>query len=151
MTNKIENDKITVEELKMFVGTGLEFEVDEVNVLEAVLVTTCDGHEYTAVSGMGSCQESNEFQISCIIPIVRQLSQLTKEIEVDGERFVPIEKIMPTSESKNFGWMSDPYMKGLLHSAEIGCLPMNIANKLSSWHFDIFNWIGRGLAKELGE
>jgi hypothetical protein len=69
-------------------------------------------------------------------PILRPLSDLTKEIEVNGEKFVP--KL----------WL------GYNHIGE--CLGTNIATwsfrsavKLLEWHFDIYGLIESGLAIDI--
>jgi hypothetical protein len=69
-------------------------------------------------------------------PILRPLSDLTKEIEVNGEKFVPK------------SWL------GCNHIGE--CLGLNIATwsfrssvKLHEWHFDLYGLIDAGLAIDI--
>ncbi len=85
-------------------------------------------------------------------PILRPLSDLTKEIEVGGERFVPIDKI-----DYEFGMLY--YFasgnKGLLikrRNTNIYAYSMDyflIQQKLFEWHFDVFGLIEQGLAIDI--
>lgn len=80
-----------------------------------------------------------------IKPCLRNLSQLTQEIEHNGERFVPARRI---------GF-------GMNHKAEINkdyLLQMSrfkdiysAYEKLFEWHFDVFGLIPRSLALEIKE
>lgn len=67
-------------------------------------------------------------------PIVRPLSDLTKEIEHKGERFVPIERIKELNlgimpKNNNIGWMYYQQVQ-----------------KLIEWHFDLADLISKGEA-----
>ncbi len=85
-------------------------------------------------------------------PILRPLSDLTKEIEVGGERFIPIDKI-----DYEFGMLY--YFasgnKGLLikrRNTNIYAYSMDyflIQQKLFEWHFDVFGLIEQGLAIDI--
>lgn len=90
-------------------------------------------------------------------PILRPLSDLTKEIEVNGEKFVPIEKLekmtyntiniykplnvdMPIEiniETENYSQSIDLF-DGYL-----------ISQKLFEWNFDVFGLIDSGLAIDI--
>ena len=67
-------------------------------------------------------------------PILRPLSDLTKEIEVGGERFVPVDKLKMTQ------------LEFLLTFHRI---TLSDANKLFEWHFDVFGLIDAGLAIDI--
>lgn len=77
-------------------------------------------------------------------PILRPLSDLTKEIEVNGEKFVPIEYIKINFECFNFDY-DDTFILGE-DSVNYKYLPFMIIFKLLKWHFDIFGLIEKGLA-----
>jgi len=112
-------------------------------------------------------------------PILRPLSDLTKEIYVDGEKFVPLEVIGKTFEPNGvfedcvFGWNTptggDDYqdyyyvVKNDL-TFEISCgdpgdsysyvinegnLHNDIIEKLYEWHFDIHGLIEKNLAIDI--
>src|SRR5690606_13632168 len=68
-------------------------------------------------------------------PLLRPLSDLTKEIEHNGEKFVP-------SELLNFDF-SD------LSQLDYEYIPYNLATFLLEHHFDIFGLIENGLAIDI--
>lgn len=73
-------------------------------------------------------------------PILRPLSDLTKEIEINGKKFVPIEKlgynhIIPPRTSM----VSDLQKRPKL-------FPYWLLEQLFEWHFDVFGLIKKGLA-----
>ena len=80
-------------------------------------------------------------QIENCKPILRPLSDLTEEIEVGGERFVP---------------NLHPYFKYLIH-CELDIFLRDIPysldyrqySKLTEWHFDIYGLIEQGLAIDI--
>lgn len=78
-----------------------------------------------------------------IKPLLRPLSDLTKEIEHNGERFVPIERI---SEMYGIDIMTDE-RNNLI--APITLEPYNAIRQLCEWHFDLFNLVSRNLAIDL--
>lgn len=83
------------------------------------------------------CNEGNEYMLSKwkFKPILRSLSDLTKEINHNGETFVPIEKLK---------WEDT---KGKFNASE----PLSYldAQSLLSWHFDIYGLINAGLAIDI--
>jgi hypothetical protein len=82
-------------------------------------------------------------------PILRPLSDLTKEIEVGGERFVPIKEFMIlyggcTTEKGKPIFESD-FITNIMYSY-YGSLSYGVIEKLFEWHFDVFGLIEQGLA-----
>jgi hypothetical protein len=83
----------------------------------------------------------NTFLDGSQIMLLHPLSDLTKEIEVNGERFVPIHVL-------------DEIGKPIKHSSPSVCFTdgyvemeyWNEYNKLFEWHFDVFDLISKGLA-----
>lgn len=73
--------------------------------------------------------------------VLHSLSDLTKEIEVNGEKFVPNDKLyelgLPTYEV-GFGWS----YKGM---AFIVKKSIDSYNKMIEWHFDVEHFNGVGL------
>ena len=63
-------------------------------------------------------------------PILRPLSDLTKEIEVNGEKFVPIDRLEDFIDFE-LGYERVDYWK---------------IQKMFEWHFDVFGLIKKGLA-----
>lgn len=85
--------------------------------------------------------------INKIKPIFRLLSDLTKEIEHNGEKFIPIDKIFigHKEEQPMPQFMEYTYKcaKGLVHPVH---LQYWITENLFKWHFDVFGLIEAGLA-----
>jgi len=91
-------------------------------------------------------------------PILRPLSDLTKEIEVNGDRLVPINRLNAIYR---------PSSRDLLPYQNLGCdLELNIltgnysqeldlydgfliVQKLLEWHFDIYGLIEKGLSIDI--
>jgi hypothetical protein len=81
-----------------------------------------------------------------IIPILRPLSDLTKEIEHNGEKFVPINKIAPLE-----GYHQDCLIDLTNGSNDIYHLAYSDATALLKWHFDCFRLIDKGLAIDINK
>jgi hypothetical protein len=84
-------------------------------------------------------------------PILRPLSDLTKEIEVNGEKFIPIRKILKEvginypleCYNQDEQWiLNDGYRA-------IGEFPHRKVNQLIEWHFDVFRLIPEKLAIDI--
>jgi hypothetical protein len=82
--------------------------------------------------------------IKGIKPILRPLSDLTKEIEVNGEKFVPIEELdyKPTLRHVS------NYPSDFLH---LQYIPHHSVEKLYEWNFDIYGLIELGLAIDINK
>jgi hypothetical protein len=81
-------------------------------------------------------------------PILRPLSDLTKEIEVRAKKLIPVDYI-----NENYYW---DYVKDNLkylitkNDASIyEYLPFMVVQKLLEWHFDIYGLIPSGLAIDI--
>jgi len=83
--------------------------------------------------------------------ILYPLSDLTKEIQVNGNKFVPIEKInrthpeYPIEIDENTVFFTDACELNMLEMTEI----YSIFQKLLEWHFDINGLIGKGWAIDI--
>lgn len=78
-----------------------------------------------------------------IKPIIRPLSDLTKEIEHDGEKFVPVEKLRwVTDTSKTYNW-------NVIDQSAVKYLNYEVVQKLLEWHFDVEGLIEKGLAVDV--
>ena len=100
---------------------------------------------------------SEDYIDNCIL-ILRPLSDLTKEIEVNGKRFVPINCIIEEFCEKY------TLYKGSIHTSLVSkndtvlmfidnkiadeC-PVGIYNQLLKWHFDVFGMIESGEAIDI--
>lgn len=93
---------------------------------------------------IGIHEWTNFFNIK---PILRPLSDLTKEIEVNGEKFVPADILFPVCEFKSeyeriVAIKELELQNAITHS----CTYFSIVQKLFEWHFDVFGLIEKGLA-----
>lgn len=79
-------------------------------------------------------------------PILRPLSDLIKEIEVDGEKFVPIYYILEQWDSLVAG--GKPYTQKDL---PLNCVYWEYwqVDYMFKWHFDVFGLIEKGLAVDI--
>ena len=83
-------------------------------------------------------------------PILRPLSDLTKEIKINGEKFVPITTIELEVEQwcdAYQEWM-DAYID-YPRQLKVMQAPYEIIEKLFEWHFDVFGLIDEGLAIDI--
>lgn len=79
-------------------------------------------------------------------PILRPLSDLTKEIDVNGEKFVPIEKVQDWNTSIDFA----KEFKALLEDERwLSTTSYLLVELLFEWHFDVFGLIEKGLAIDI--
>ena len=73
-------------------------------------------------------------------PILRDLSDLTKEIEHNGERFYPFRKLLTErdcdAEYDFIAALEDDYAS---MDEKIRFAPYSIFSKLLEWHFNVFN------------
>lgn len=83
-------------------------------------------------------------------PILHPFSDLTKEIEVNGVKFIPADII-----NRDFCWDYVRNNMRLLLKDEsyilVGYLPVLVVDKLLEWHFDIYGLIEKGLAIDINK
>jgi len=109
---------------------------------------------WSALTSGGSKPELNSIK-----PILRPLSDLIKEIEVGGKKFVPIEyfgeysESLPDCQINDADYFTDTdteeYLNDFIkdHSFhKLYFLPFGLIEKLYEWHFDIHDLISCGLA-----
>jgi len=110
-------------------------------------------------------------------PILHPLSDITKEIEVNGEKFVPMERLLDIESGENwscsyylmsesgqnewwvrlkenksfiFGYNNRGfYMLNQFSEAKIINNQIELWHKLLEWHFDIYGLIDNGLAIDI--
>lgn len=103
---------------------------------------------YVEYDGHKLIKDINVNNVMCIVdgevlskPILRPLSDLTKEIEVNMEKFYPYEKLhLCYSDVTNF--LNDDLWIGQWWDYEK-------VTKLFEWHFDVFGLIEKGLAIDI--
>lgn len=79
--------------------------------------------------------------------VLRPLSDLTKEIDVNGEKFVPIHFLVKIGYENRNKVDFDFYSKKYDYHALVSNL--DIYFKLLEWHFDVFSLIEQGLAVDI--
>jgi len=111
----------------------------EVFGTQGSLLTHVENMELT-YSGLAGCK-----------PLLRPLSDLTKEITVNGETFVPLEKFYEVLDCRTPINRNDTkYEVELLIREGVSLDTYWIyIQKLFEWHFDVFSLIPRGLAIDL--
>jgi len=80
-------------------------------------------------------------------PILRPLSELTKEIEHNGEKLMPFEicgGILQGNDGEK-QYLTDLHQFSL-GKIDVRWLPYWVVDKLFEWHFDVFGLIPEGLA-----
>ncbi len=88
--------------------------------------------------------------IDKVKPILRPLSDLTKEIEVGGEKFVPLNKLAFTNNLKMYQFIDGAfYSLNYAKYLEIKEMPYIVVEKLLEWHFDIHGLIEKNLAIDI--
>jgi hypothetical protein len=140
----------------MYLPYGVEFEIDyedgdfSQNKIQGIVLDetlkdepTVYLTDYEFIIGGTNCK-----------PILLPLSQLTEEIEHNGEKFTPacfFEIGDDSNESVDYG-QGNVKLIGLLSDMaehnfiQLSYIPFSVVQKLLEWHFDIYGLIGKGLA-----
>lgn len=94
--------------------------------------------------------DSVDFFLKYCKPLLRPLSDLTKEIEVNGEKFIP-EIWLKTyiMEKENYSHYDTSWIRELQYKYDISKISYWVMEKLYEWHFDTKNLISRRLAIDL--
>ena len=82
-----------------------------------------------------------DFFLNYAKPILLPLSDLTKEIEVNGDKFIPHIKLGGRPNLKDY---DIEYL-----SKNIDNMSYGLVSKLIEWHFDVFGLIEKGLAIDI--
>ena len=93
----------------------------------------------------GDLKDLDAYTISSCKLVLRPLSDLTKEIEHNGERFVPGEYISGRYNTHVGEWFY-LFKRDVL---DINDAPQVVFKKLLEWHFDVFGLIDKGLAIDI--
>lgn len=104
----------------------------------------------TYITYTNTCYQSVDVQFSDILLILRPISDLTKEIDVNGEKFIPTERLF---ELYGGGYVSfkafdNGFIYNLFLSDKKG-FTYELYNLLISWHFDLDNLIENNLAIDI--
>lgn len=137
-------EKLTLEQLAPYFPYRLKG-VKDGEKIEAVLlgIYGTGGHSLTLCERINNHNTVDyDCQIDDFKPLLRPLSDLTKEITHNGETFVPIQNIAIYSPT-------DQGLPYLIEQIKTGFIEVIVFNKLIEWHFDVFGLIGKELAIDL--
>lgn len=138
------SDKITLEEIVGYLPYGVK--IGHVSGAKSIHIL----HHGNGIGSVSHILTSEIYK-----PILRPLSDLTKEIEVNGEKFVPLRYLHTNvfmCDYPEFELTTD--LEILINSPEsqfnitLGDIN-SMFQKLYSWHFDIHNLINRNLAIDI--
>jgi len=165
-TKPKENNKMQLElkHLAPYVQYGLKMTVVDKSFYGYDVMTLCDKGGLSNISISSVIDEPQDFK-----PMLRPLYDLTKEIEHNGEKFVPGLKLvdpentewdkMVCEEYNAFPKIPDHKKWIQVTHKELGQvisinpyniehLPYSIFKVLFEWHFDVFGLIDAGIATE---
>ena len=91
--------------------------------------------------------EDYDGAIENVLPVLHPFSDLTKEIEHNGEKFVPIDFLMERYSLKIYQFINgEIYNTDYARYVEIEELPFVVVMQLIEWYFDIAGLIEKGEA-----
>lgn len=154
---------LTIKHLAPYLPYDLELQIDEIyKGFKCKLVIF--NHTTSFANGV---ELKSALTFNCK-PILRPLSDLIKEIEVNGEKFVPIAELLKIKypyrgdfkdmyasitvdytgyPSAYYSYMATKDI--IINPNDCENLPYWIIQKLFEWHFDIFNLIPENLAIDI--
>lgn len=139
--------QLTIKELAPYLPYGLKYKGEYGGVSKLRKLEYCRPYD----------KESGEFRdeigvdgylIQYIKPILHPLSDLTKEIEHNGEKFVPSEWLEDKYYTLDFGFQCERLLE---EDGEnwINQSDYMLVQHLFEWHFDVFGLIEQGLAIDI--
>lgn len=128
-------ERLTIKELAPYLPYGIDISINgKIQKLNSI-----DSEAKLVCYGWGN---AGFIDTDDVKPILRPLSQLTEEIEHNGERFIPINKLKHL-----YGWDYLWYeVLGEITNLNVNKLKYACLKLLLEWHFDVFGLIDRGLA-----
>lgn len=164
----MKTEKLTLKHLAAYLPYGLK--AQDIRTKEIRLVTLLHftynvetvGHNHLIYDGL---------LLSKHLPILRPLSDLVKEIEINGEKFIPLERLRELFYITNkYNNGSSSLTKTLIYNNsfkikvedyyytsdnvniyEKDINDFEIYQKLFKWHFDVFGLIDAGLAIDINK
>ena len=144
--------KLELKNIAPYLPYGLKmkhYENNRIGNLQGVSTNTL-GQPYSL------CVNTNWYNSFVYKPILRPLSDLTKEIEVNGIKFKPSEYIdlnfigfeMYVDDEISFDYSYSDCRGEISNTFELNDV-VSIYNKLLEWHFDVFGLIEQKLAIDI--
>lgn len=78
--------------------------------------------------------------------ILRPLSQLTEEIEHNGEKFIPEQELRRKAYTEFSCFTMDYFITAIFNKKGYDIIPHWMFQDLIKWHFDVFGLLDEGLA-----
>lgn len=146
-------EKLTIKHLAPYLPYGLNINNNEVNL--SMVIDVRDYEPPIKLVGIDSVVGSTYLK-----PILRPLSDLTKEIEINGIPIIPFDEIYIGVESYNvnilrysmyveYWMMGERFVDHIYKIKDFDNCPYRIMEKLFEWHFDIYGLIEKGLAIDI--
>lgn len=136
--------ELEVKHLAPYLPYGLKLQYVVRGVVQSTGIMRSISHnDFETHPTMVNINYQGEEHIWMFRPILRPLSDLTKEIE---EKFVPIEKCGYCSLED---CTNESEIEEITSSHILGFMPFNYFDKLLEWHFDVFGLIPNGLAIDI--
>lgn len=126
---------------------GLQVIHSEYDRFDITSDVMCVSNNYVSFD-IGCDYYFNDEEPECEIkPLLRPLSQLTEEIEHNGERFVPMDifSLMYFGGQANKEALKKDFYENIIYT-RYNSLSYETVQKLIEWHFDVFGLIPAGLA-----
>jgi len=143
-------DKLTINELKGYLGTGLKFyDIYSEQIFGEIEKIDLYLGEITLFKGMSTIEVKIDYVNQSehnYKPLLYPLSSLTEYRDDLG--FVPIEELKK-SGSSHVDWVSieaNHWIKEYGHEKWLSNLPFGVIEKLYEWHINLHNLIDRNLA-----
>jgi hypothetical protein len=133
--------KLTLEHLAPYLPYGLKMKVCD-PFYKYEIMTLCDASGLSNIGISTVIDEPQDFK-----PILRPLSDLTKKIEDNGNKFVPIDYINQHYLKCTID--KDGIVNDGIDKYEILFLPYCLIKELLQLHFDVFGLIEKGLAIDI--
>lgn len=129
--------KLELKHLEAYLPYGLKIYDGQYTRELTIYSTTYD----TIQIGIYRLFEKGHYDYAMGLPVFHNLSDLTKEIEVGGERFVPAGKMITHGFHHPFWYELEKFDHRYLYAMDL--------EKLLEWHFDVFGLIEQGLAIDI--
>ena len=155
----MENEKLTLEHLSGYLPYELpfiyDFSADKNRYTDTVILSGIDKHakDFLFLSYSGGLMHVNHCKL-----ILHPLSDLTKEIEVNDHKFIPLEVLnlninakydRPFLNNKSAGFVYGFAAHKVLNLKNIDNNSYWHITRLLEWHFDIHGLIESGLAIDI--
>lgn len=135
-------EKLTIKHLAPYLPYELKLKEGELSSIS---------NRWNTLKYVDSEMDDYNTSFDMVTPILRPLSDLTKEITVNGETFIVTTKIRELFDKKD----ADKFIADFYFYNNIGRIkviqtaPYNIVQKLLSWHFDCFGLLEKNLAIDI--